>query len=61
MSNHYELALKVCPEQLEGLSDDEIMDSWRALFKGPLLIQNYRRGEDLKPFGRAAVADPGCH
>ena len=57
MSNHYHLVLKVCPEQLEGFSDDEIMDSWCALFKGPLLIQNYRRGEDLNPFERAAVSD----
>ncbi len=57
MSNHYHLVLKVCPEQLEGLSNDEIMDSWCALFKGPLLIQNYRNGENLKPFEQAAVSD----
>jgi len=57
MSNHYHLAIKICPEQLEPLSEDEIMDRWCALFKGPLLIQNYRSGEDLKPFERAAVSD----
>jgi REP element-mobilizing transposase RayT len=57
MSNHCHLALKVCPEQLEDLSDDEIMDRWCALFKGPLLIQNYRSGEDLKLFERAGVSD----
>jgi REP element-mobilizing transposase RayT len=57
MSNHYHLVLKICPEQLEGLSDDDIMDRWCALFKGPLLIQNYRSGEDLKPFERLAVSD----
>jgi len=57
MSNHYHLALKVCPEQLEDLSDDDIMDRWCALFKGPLLIQNYRSGGDLKPFERLAVSD----
>ena len=50
MSNPYHLVLKVCPEQLIDLSEDEIMDRWCALFKGPLLIQNYRNGEDLKPF-----------
>jgi hypothetical protein len=33
------------------------MDRWCALFKGPLLIQNYRSGEDLKPFERSAVSD----
>ncbi len=57
MSNHYHLVLKVCPEQLEDLSEDDIMDRWCALFKGPLLIQNYRSGEDLKPFERLAVSD----
>jgi REP element-mobilizing transposase RayT len=57
MSNHYHLVLKVCPAQLEDLSEDDIMDRWRAMFKGPLLIQNYRSGEDLKPFERLAVSD----
>ena len=57
MGNHYHLVLKVCPEQLEDLSEEQIMDRWCALFKGPLLIQNYRNGEDLKPFERAALSD----
>ena len=57
MSNHYHLVLKVCPEQLEALSEDEIMNRWCAFFKGPLLIQNYRGGDDLKPFELAAVSD----
>jgi len=57
MSNHYHLVLKVCPEQLDALSEDEIMNRWCALFKGPLLIQNYRSGEDLQPFKRAGVSD----
>ena len=57
MNNHYHLVLKVCPEQLKELTDDEIMDRWCALFKGPLLIQNYRNGEDLKSYERSAVSD----
>ena len=57
LSNHYHLVLKVCPEQLVGLSEEEIMDRWCALFKGPLLIQNYRNGEVLRPFERSAVTD----
>ncbi len=57
MHNHYHLVLKVCPEQLEALTEEEIMDRWCALFKGPLLIQNYRSGEDLKSFELAAVSD----
>ena len=48
MTNHYHLLLKVCPEQLEDLCDDDIMDRWCALFKAPLLIQNYRSGEEFR-------------
>ncbi len=57
MSNHYHLVLKLCPEQVEGLNDDDVMDRWCALFKGPLLIQRYRNGEDLKAFEQATVSD----
>ena len=57
MNNHYHLVLKLCPGQIEALSDDEIMGRWCALFKGPLLIQLYRDGEDLKPFERTTVSD----
>ncbi|MDC1288017.1 transposase [Gammaproteobacteria bacterium] len=57
MSNHYHLVLKICPEQLDELSDDHIMERWCALFKGPLLIQRYREGDDLKSFERTTVSD----
>jgi REP element-mobilizing transposase RayT len=57
LSNHYHLVLKICPEQLADLSDDDIMDRWCAWFKGPLLVQRYRDGEDLKPFERNTVSD----
>jgi REP element-mobilizing transposase RayT len=57
MSNHYHLVLKVCSEQLDDLDEDEILNRWCTLFKGPLLIQNYRSGEDLKPFERLGVSD----
>ncbi len=57
MSNHYHLVLKACPEQLDELADDDIIERWCALFKGPLLIQNYRNGEALKPYERASIAD----
>ena len=47
MSNHYHLVLKLCPEQFDDLDDDDIMARWCALFKGPLLVQRYRRGKRL--------------
>jgi len=57
MHNHYHIVLKLCPEQMEGLSDEDVMDRWCALFKGPILVQRYRDGEDLKAFEQATVAD----
>ncbi|MCP4488126.1 MAG: transposase, partial [Gammaproteobacteria bacterium] len=30
MSNHYHLVLKLCPEQFDGQSDNQIMDRWCA-------------------------------
>jgi REP element-mobilizing transposase RayT len=57
MSNHYHLVLKLCPEQLDDLTDEEIMGRWCALFKGPPLVQRHRSGEALTPVERAAVGD----
>jgi REP element-mobilizing transposase RayT len=57
MSNHYHLVLKLCPEQMNDLSDTQIMDRWCALFKGPLLIQRYRQGDPLSAPERSTVAD----
>ena len=57
MSNHYHLVLKLCPEQLDELDHDEVIERWCALFKGPLVIQRYRDGDDLKPFEHTAVSD----
>jgi REP element-mobilizing transposase RayT len=57
MSNHYHLVLKLSPDQLVGRSDDDIMDRWCALFKGPLLIQRFRQGEVLTTAENATVSD----
>ncbi|MCP4332322.1 MAG: transposase [Gammaproteobacteria bacterium] len=57
MSNHYHLVLKLAPDQLVDRSDDEIMDRWSALFKGPILIQRYREGDALSTAERATVSD----
>jgi REP element-mobilizing transposase RayT len=57
MSNHYHLVLKMCPEQLDDLSIDEVINRWCSLFKGPVLIQNYRNVEALTAAERAGVSD----
>ncbi|MCP4389501.1 MAG: transposase [Gammaproteobacteria bacterium] len=57
MSNHYHLVLKLHPEQHNRLTDDQIMDRWCTLFKGPLLIQRYRSGEALSAPEFATLGD----
>jgi len=57
LSNHYHLVLKICPEQLSNLSEEQIMDRWCALFKGPLLVQRHRKGESLSVPERSTVSD----
>ncbi len=57
MSNHYHLALKLCPEQLLDLDDEQIIERWSALFKGPMLIQQYRDGKTLSAPEMATVKE----
>jgi REP element-mobilizing transposase RayT len=57
MSNHYHLVLKVSPDQIAETSADDVMDRWCALFKGPILVQRYRDGEDLEPHELTGISD----
>lgn len=57
MSNHYHLVLKLHPGQLDVLSDEQIMDRWCALFKGPLLVQRFRSGEGLSMVEMSSLKD----
>jgi REP element-mobilizing transposase RayT len=47
MSNHYHLVVKIDPDEAKGWSDDEVLQRWTSLFRGPLLVQRYRAGEAL--------------
>ncbi|MEX1227213.1 MAG: transposase [Marinobacter sp.] len=47
MSNHYHLVVKLRPDQSEGWSGDEVLARWASLFKGPLIVQRYLKGETL--------------
>lgn len=49
MSNHYHLVVKLKPEEAHRWSDDEVLERWTALFRGPLLVQRYRNGHALTP------------
>ena len=47
MSNHYHLVLHVDRHRSTQWSNDEVIDRWLALYKGPELVRRYRQGEPL--------------
>jgi hypothetical protein len=47
MSNHIHIVAKLCPEQSGKWSTDQTLQRWKSLFKGPLLVQTYLKGNDL--------------
>ena len=49
MSNHLHIVVKLCPHEAESLSDDEVVERWSSLFKGPLLVQRWRERDSLQP------------
>jgi len=55
MSNHYHLVVRLNPDATQAWSDDEVLNRWTALFRGPLLVQRYREGELLSPAELDAV------
>ena len=57
MSNHYHLTIKLDPEQISALSDQQVIERWLCLHKGPLLIQKYQAGENLDKIERDAISD----
>lgn len=49
MSNHYHLVLHVDQDRSRQWSDDEVIDRWLTLYRGPNLVQRYKKGEPLLP------------
>ena len=47
MSNHYHLVVKLNPAETDAWSNDEVLERWTALFRGPLLVQRYQAGDAL--------------
>jgi REP element-mobilizing transposase RayT len=47
MSNHYHLVVRLNLEEATKWSDDEVLVRWTAIFRGPLLVQQYRAGKQL--------------
>jgi REP element-mobilizing transposase RayT len=57
MSNHYHLVVKLTPEESNFWSDDDVLNRWTALFRGPVLVQRYRAGETLTDAELKSVQD----
>jgi hypothetical protein len=47
MSNHYHLVVKLNPYEPNSWSDDDVLNRWTSLYRGPLLVQRYCAGEEL--------------
>jgi len=47
MSNHYHLVLYINKKQIDALSDLEVIERWRKIYKGPDIIQRLIAGEKL--------------
>ena len=47
MSNHYHLVVRLNPEEANAWSDQDVLDRWTSLFRGPLLVQRQLAGEVL--------------
>jgi len=57
MSNHIHLVIKLCPEEIEGLSNSEVLGRWTSLYKGPPLVLRWQAGEALGWAEKQAVSD----
>jgi len=49
MSNHYHLVVRLDPAEPASWTDDEVFNRWTALFRGPLLVQQYQSGDPVSP------------
>lgn len=56
MSNHYHIVVRLSPSDAEAWTDDEVLDRWTTLYRGPVLIQRYRSGEPLSRAEHDSVA-----
>jgi REP element-mobilizing transposase RayT len=47
MSNHYHLVVRVNREKALSWSADEVIENWYRLYKSNVLVDRYRRGEEM--------------
>ena len=56
MSNHYHVVVRVDREGASAWSEQEVIERWCKVFRGPLLIQSYLAGEELGVVERETVS-----
>ena len=54
MSNHYHLVVKLT-DRSESWSDNEVLDRWTSLFRGPILVQRHVSGDALSEIEQDTV------
>jgi len=47
MSNHYHIVVKITPDQLSALTDEDILRRWCTLYQGPIVVQRMLTGACL--------------
>jgi len=57
MSNHYHLVLKLVPDLARSWSDNDVLERWCSMFKGPTLVQRYRADVELDDIERETLRD----
>lgn len=55
MSNHYHIVVKLGDSSF--LSDDDVIQRWTTLYKGPVLIQRFLKKEPLSSPERSVITD----
>ena len=53
MSNHYHVVLHIDQDRAKSWSDNEVVNRWTRIYKGPWLIQRLQAGHDLSAAERA--------
>lgn len=56
MSNHFHLVLHVDVAQAEAWSDDEVIDRWLRLYKGPTVANKHKEGASLNSLEKKTLS-----
>ncbi|MBK1735710.1 hypothetical protein CKO15_10535 [Halorhodospira abdelmalekii] len=57
MSNHCHIVVKLNPSQTEEWSDDEVVERWRAVYKGAPVLQKHLAGQQLDAIEEIELAE----